>query len=205
MRKNLLFYLINSKSAKVLLTLLFGLNVAMAQVNLAPSATATASTCNTGACSAFNDLVFGTCGTQLVWLTSSATNPGSSVYIQFDWSTPQAIKGMTIHAGQSGTRYLGGGTIQRWNGSSWVTVMAFTQNNTSLCNYDINFPSTVSASKLRIIDIVVIGSQSSNVNFREIEIWQGAKANDDVGVSSIDSPGVFCSIFGRLYSIVFRY
>ncbi|MCC7532676.1 MAG: hypothetical protein IT246_01920, partial [Bacteroidia bacterium] len=205
MRKNLLFYLINSKSAKVLLTLLFGLNVAMAQVNLAPSATATASTCNSGACSAFNDLVFGTCGTQQVWLTSNATNPGSSVYIQFDWSTPQAIKGITIHAGYSGTRYLGGGTIQRWNGSSWVTVMAFTQNNTSLCNYDINFPSTVTASKLRIIDIVVIGTQSSNVAFREIQIWQGSIANNDVGVSSIDSPGVFCVNQQNIYATISNF
>jgi hypothetical protein len=68
--------------------------------------------CNTGPCSSFNDLNFGTCGTQQVWITSGATNPGSSVNVTATWSSPQIVKGLTIHAGQAGSRYLGGGTIE---------------------------------------------------------------------------------------------
>ncbi|MCF8428117.1 MAG: hypothetical protein K9H61_12080, partial [Bacteroidia bacterium] len=171
-----------------LLTMLSSWSVA--QVNVAPSATATASTCNTGACSTLNDLNFGSCGTQQMWISSSATNPGSSIFIQFTWPTVQVINKMTINVGQNNTRFLGGGTIQIWNGSAWVTHTTFTQS-IGVCSYDINFNS-VATTQLRIIDMVVIGSQSSNVNFREIQIWQGSLSTDDIGVASIDSPSVFC-------------
>jgi hypothetical protein len=61
-----------------------------------------------------------------------------------------------------------------------------------LCNYDITFP-TVGTSQIRIIDMTVGGTQSSNVNFREIQVWQGSLSNDDIGISAIDSPGFFCN------------
>lgn len=64
MKEKLLFYFINSKSIGLLMALVMGINFAKAQnVNLAPSATASASTCNSGACTTFNDLNYGTCGT----------------------------------------------------------------------------------------------------------------------------------------------
>jgi len=171
-----------------LVTTVFFTNGVNAQaVNLAPSATASAApACNFGPCSTLNDLNFGTCGSQQMWITSGATNPGSAVNITFTWSSPQVVRGLTIHAGGTGTRYLGGGTIEIFNGSSWVAHHAFTQTNTSLCNYDINF-NPVACTALRIVDMVVIGSQSSNVNFREIEIWRGTISNNDIGVVAIDS------------------
>ena len=160
--------------------------------NIAPSAVATGGpACNTGACSTLNDLNFGTCGSQQTWLTSNATNPGATVHITFTWSTTRIIEKITIHAGQAGGRYLTGGTVQVFNGTSWVNHQPFTQPNTSLCSYDINFP-TVACSAVRIIDMTVGGTQTSNVNFREVEIWQGSLSNDDIGVASIDSPGLFC-------------
>jgi len=51
-----------------------------------------------------------------------------------------------------------------------------------VCFYDIIFPNA-STTKLRIIDMTVGGSQSSNVNFREIEIFEAL-----VGCSSVRVP-----------------
>ncbi len=178
------------KFAFLLLTFTMMLNV-KAQLNIAPAATASASTCNTGACSTLNDNLFGTCGTQIMWITSSATNPGSAVFIQFTWLSMQRMNKITIHAGESANRFLGGGTIQIWNGSAWVNHSTFTQS-TGVCNYDINFPA-ISTTQLRIVDIVVTGTQSSNANFREIQIWSAPSGTNDAGVASIDSPYTYCS------------
>ena len=98
---------------------------------------------------------------------------------------------ITIHAGESANRFLGGGTIQIWNGSAWVNHSTFTQS-TGVCNYDINFPA-ISTTQLRIVDIVVTGTQSSNANFREIQIWSAPSGTNDAGVASIDSPYTYCS------------
>jgi len=141
-----------------------------AGVNIAPLAVASASpACNTGACSTLNDLNFGTCGTQQTWITSSASNPGSAVNVTFVWPTPHLINKMTINVGQNNTRFLTGGTVQIWNGSAWISHTTFTQS-IGVCFYDIVFPP-VSTTRIRIIDMTVGGSQSSNVNFREIEIY----------------------------------
>lgn len=169
---------------------MFLLNVKAQTTNIAPLATALASTCNTGACATLNDLNFGTCGTQQMWITSGATNPGATIFIQFTWTSPQRINKITINAGESGNRFLGGGTIQIWDGSTWVNHQTFVQG-TFACAYDINFPA-ITTTQLRIIDIVVTGTQSSNVNFREIEIWTAPPTGfNDAGVVSIDSPSVF--------------
>ena len=147
-------------------------NVTGAGGNIAPLAVASASpACNTGPCSTLNDLNFGTCGSQQMWITSSANNPGSSVNVTFVWPTAKLINKMTIHVGSSTTRFLTGGTVQAWIGSAWVNHHNFTQS-TGVCSYDINFPN-VTTTQLRIINMTVGGSQSSNVNFREIEIFEG--------------------------------
>ncbi|MCF8296852.1 MAG: T9SS type A sorting domain-containing protein [Saprospiraceae bacterium] len=157
-------------------------NTGTGNVNIAPLAVASASpACNTGACSTLNDLNFGTCGSQQMWITSSASNPGSSVNVTFIWPTAKSFNKMTIHVGSSTTRFLTGGTIQIWNGSAWVNHHTFTQA-TGVCFYDITFPIATS-SRVRIIDMTVGGSQSSNVNFREIEIFEAL-----VGCSSIRVP-----------------
>jgi hypothetical protein len=74
-----------------------------------------------------------------------------------------------------------------------------------LCSYDINF-NPVACTALRIVDIVVIGTQQSNVNFREIEIWQGSLSNNDIGVASIDSINNICSTSSiPIYATVTNY
>lgn len=170
------------KKIYLLLTLLTSLNIIYGQQNLAPQATASASTCNTGACATLNDLNFGTCGTQQMWITSAATNPGSAIFIQFVWPTTRVLNKIKFHVAQNTTRFLGGGTIQIWNGAAWVNHRTFTQA-TGVCDYEVSF-TNVATTQLRIIDIVVIGTQSSNVNFREIEIF-GPVYNFDAGVSEI--------------------
>ena len=69
----------------------------IAQTNIAPLATPTASTCNTGACTTLNDLNFGSCGTQQMWITSAASNPGAAVFIQFMWPSTVSFNKITIH------------------------------------------------------------------------------------------------------------
>lgn len=176
-----------------------------AQVNVAPSATASAApACNTGACSTLNDLNFGTCGTQQMWITCGASNPGAGVNITFVWPSTQVVNKMTIHAGQNGSRFLTGGTVQYWNGTAWITHATFTQTPT-VCQYDINF-NPVATTQLRIIDMTVGGTQASNVNFREIEIWQGSLSNNDVGIVSIDSIGTVCSTASMpVYATIANY
>jgi PKD repeat protein len=169
--------------------------------NIAPLATASASTCMTGACATLNDLNFGTCGTQQMWITSAATNPGSTIFIQFTWSSTRVINRITFHVGELGNRFLGGGTIQVWNGTSWVNHATFTQA-TGVCNYTVNF-NAVATTQVRIVDIVVIGTQSSNVNFREIEIF-GPQFRNDAGVSIITNPDL-CNYSQNLDATILNY
>ena len=59
-----------------------------AQTNIAPLATVTASTCNTGPCSTLNDLNLGTCGTQQMWI-STATPPSLVPGVNYiEWVFP---------------------------------------------------------------------------------------------------------------------
>ncbi|MDP2174324.1 MAG: PKD domain-containing protein [Bacteroidota bacterium] len=169
--------------------------------NIAPQATASASTCNTGTCATLNDLNFGTCGTQQMWITSAATNPGSAIFIQFTWPSTKIINKITFHVAQDLTRFLGGGTVQYWNGTTWVNHYAFTQA-TGVCIYSIDFPA-VATTQIRIIDIVVIGTQSSNVNFREIEIF-GPSYRHDAGVALITNPEI-CNASQRMDATVFNF
>jgi parallel beta-helix repeat protein len=208
MKRKLLFYYTNSKSVFLTLFSLFLFTCAQAQINIAPQATPSAGPgCSTGPCSTLNDLNFGNCGNQQMWISCNATNPGPSVHITFVWPSIKSIKGMTIHVGEMNNRFLTGGTIQQWDASNaaWVTVMTFTQSNLGVCNYKIDFPSVISTTQLRIIDLTVGGSQSSNCNFREIEIWQGSTSNYDIGVASIDSPVTFCSGPQNVYARVINF
>ena len=167
---------------------------AASQINVAPSATVTASTCNTGPCSAFNDLNFGSCGTQDVWISTSSppsATPGVN-FIEWNWSSIQIFDEFIIHHAQSNARFLTGATIQYWDGNSWQNHHTFS-NLPMQCINSVPFP-VLATDRMRITSFQMTGSgQTSNPNFREIEIIQGATgATDDVGVVAIDSPNVFC-------------
>jgi PKD repeat protein len=160
-----------------------------AQKNLAPSATAAASTCNTGPCSSLNDLNYLTSCTQQMWI-STATPPNGTEWFDFTWTTPQTIKSITIWHGNTGTRFLAGATVQIWNPatSAYVNAFNFSGLNNANCVNTVNFPITVTTLKLRFTAFQASGSQLSNMNFREIEIWQGATKPNDAGISFLTTP-----------------
>lgn len=158
------------------------------RINIAPLAVASASTCNTGPCSALNDLVLGTCGTQLIWITT-ATPPAGTEFLQFEWPSFQPIDGIRIHHAEQNNRYLSGGTIQRWDTatSTWINHFTFAGLNQANCINEVNFPRMWSP-RLRITGFQTgpLG-QLSNLNFREIEVFR-APASNDAGISGYDAP-----------------
>lgn len=183
-----------------------GASYGAAGTNIAPLATASASNCSTGPCGALNDLNLGVCGTQLMWI--STASPPSSVphtnYIDFEWTAPQSISGMKIHHAQTTTRLLSGGELYYWNGSAWVYFYTFT-NLPMQCENMVMFP-LVTTTKFRITTFQTSGTQLSNPNFREIEVFAaatGCASNRipiqinvasppavDAGIYSIDSPSL---------------
>lgn len=167
-------------------------NGLLAQVNIAPLAVASASTCNTGPCSALNNGIYGTCGTQEMWISTSGP-PAGTEWLEFTWANTQVMNKITIHHAQTTGRFLAGGTIQVWNGSAYVNHFTFSGLNQSNCVNDVTFP-VVATTRFRITGFVMgaVG-QNSNPNFREIEIWQSSLSNNDIGVTSIDSIGTVCS------------
>ena len=85
-----------SKALIIAIYCLFNVANAWAQVNIAPLAVAGASTCNTGPCSALNDLNFGVCGTQQMWITTAAP-PSGAEWLEFVWPSTQSMNKITIH------------------------------------------------------------------------------------------------------------
>ena len=144
--------------------------------NIAPLATATGNGSGTFTpylwnWNRINDLSLGTCGGQeaFIWTTSP---PDGTEYMEWDWNQTYPINKITIHHGQTTGRFLTGGTIQYWNGSTWVNHFTFS-GLPQVCINDITFPIVVT-DKLRIANWVPGTGQNSNLNFREIQIWQGA-------------------------------
>ena len=170
--------------------LLLGFQI-QAQNNIAPLATASASTCNTGPCSTLNDQNYGTCGTQQMWISTSS--PPSSTphtnWIDFEWTQTYGMNKMTIHHAQNNARFLTGADLYYWNGSSWVYFYRFS-NLTMQCINTINFPLVIT-NKLRITTFQMTGTgQTSNPNFREIEIFSVPLSGFDVAMENIVAPPV---------------
>jgi hypothetical protein len=152
-------------------------------VNIAPLAIANANNCSTGPCSSFNDLNYGTCGTQQVWISTSGGPTPHIDFIDFEWPTAYSMDKITIHHGQTGTRFLSGGDIYVWSGNAWVYHHTFSNLPNTQCENDVLFP-VVTTNKFRITSFVISGSQLSNPNFREIEIFSASAA----GCASIRIP-----------------
>ena len=166
-----------------------------AQTNIAPQATVTASSCNTGPCSAINDGNYGVCGTQIMWISTSSppsSTPGVN-YIDFTWPSAQTFDEITIYQAWTTRRVLTGAVLQRWdaNSSSWVTFHTF-GNVTPLCDYSVSF-SPQTSNKLRITAFEMNGpGQTSNPSIREIEVFQAILIPDNAATLAVDSPAVFC-------------
>ncbi len=143
-----------------------------AQNNIAPQATVTGSTCNTGPCSTLNDLNFGICGNQQMWVptnTPPSTVPGID-WLQWDFTgSPRTIGRLVIHHAQMGSRFLTGALIQRWDGTAWVNHHTFSGLNINNCINQVPIPP-MTTNRFRITSFTAGGTQLSNVNFREIEL-----------------------------------
>jgi len=186
---------------------LFGVSlVGSAQSNIAPKATVTADGnggggCRTGACSVFNDLNFGNCGTQDVWISTTPPNAVGVDYIEFNFPSIETFDTIVIHHGQNNARFLTGGTFQYFDGASWVTHSSFT-NLPMQCINKIPI-SKLSTDRFRITSFLMQGTgQLSNPNFREIEIISAPTGLNDAAVLSVDSPSVFCAGTQPVYATI---
>jgi hypothetical protein len=186
---------------------LFGISLSgSAQSNIAPNATVTAAGngvagCQTGACSTVNDLNFGTCGTQQMWISTTPPNAVGADFIEFDFPTIETFDTIIIHHGQNDGRFLTGGTFQYFDGSSWITHSSFT-NLPMQCINKIPI-SKLSTNRFRITSFLMQGTgQLSNPNFREIEIISAPTGLNDAAVLSVDSPSVFCAGTQPVYATI---
>ncbi len=176
MRKKFTRLLGQSVGVATVLLMLFASSLSSQAQNIAPLATATGNGSGTFTpylwnWNTINDLSLGTCGGQeaFIWTT---TPPNGTEYMEWSWNQTYPINKITIHHGQTTGRFLTGGTIQYWNGSSWINHYTFS-GLPQVCINDITFPIVVT-DKLRITNWTPGTGQQSNLNFREIEIWQGA-------------------------------
>lgn len=173
--------------------ILFALPSMLIAQNIAPQATVTGSNCSTGPCSAFNNLNYGTCGTQEVWVSTS-TPPSATAgvnWVQWDWPSQVTFGEMTIHHAQTNARFLTGALIQTWNGTAWVNHHTFS-NLPMQCINTITFPRATTA-RMRITSFQMTGTgQLSNPNFREIEIFRAITSPNDAGIAQLVQPVVFC-------------
>jgi hypothetical protein len=173
----------------VVISTIGGATVVRGQTNISPLAVISGSNCSTGPCSAINNLVFGTCGTQEMWVSTSSppsSTPGVD-WIQWDWPSTRSFNQMVIHHAQSNARFLTGALIQLWNGTAWVNHYTFS-NLPMQCINTVTFP-TATAARMRITAFQMTGTgQTSNPNFREIEVIEAATGPNNAGVTSIVSP-----------------
>ncbi|MDZ7846745.1 MAG: hypothetical protein U5L96_08215 [Owenweeksia sp.] len=91
--------------------------------------------CKGGPCSALNDLNLGSCTNSQVYISTS--NPPSNTpgvdFIEWNWSSQKTFNKIVIHHGSGLARLLQGGTMQKWDGSQWVTTGTFSGLSAPAC------------------------------------------------------------------------
>jgi len=133
-----------------------------------------------------NDGVNNSCGTSsagqeaFVW-TSGTRPPG---WMQWQWSSAITINQFVIYHANTTGRYLLGGTIQTWNGSSWVNIDSW-RNTSQPCVSIVDF-QTVTTDRIRIANFVYGTGQASNPNFLDIEIYVTTYGTNNSGIGNID-------------------
>ncbi len=166
--------------------------------NISPLAVVSGSNCSTGPCSSFNDLNFLTCGTQQVWVSTASppsATPGVD-WVQWDWSSVQSFNEIIIHHANAAARFLTGALIQTWNGSAWVNHHTFT-NLPMQCISIIPIPMATTA-RMRITAFQMTGTgQTSNPNFREIEIIGSANCSGTPNAGLVSFTGTDTVICGN--------
>jgi len=110
---------------------------------------------------------------------SNATSP-SGAWMEYDWPSPVQIGSMVVDANpctgggcSNGGRTLFSGEVQWWNGSSWVGVQSFSNNDGDI---QMTFSPKLTTSKLRIYDITAGAGcgQQSNTLVYEWYVYPGS-------------------------------
>jgi hypothetical protein len=108
------------------------------------------------------------------WVTTDTSPSGK--YIQYNWSTAQYLWGFwidtnyyTTAACSSPPRTLGQGTVQWWNGASWITD---TTVYGAIDDWTYQFATPVTTTALRIYDIIVNPSCPTQQTNPIIYEWQ---------------------------------
>jgi hypothetical protein len=88
----------------------------------------------------------------------------------FEWTTPQTFGQFYFYYGGINNRYLAGAEIQYWTGSTWAVAGSFLSTTYTDWERAVDFPP-VTSTRVRITNwtMAPVG-QTSNPNFREIEI-----------------------------------
>ncbi len=140
--------------------------------NIATQATCTHSGggATTYAPSNYNDGIIAAPGS-LPWGWTSGSS-GAGAWIMFEWPTPRTFGEITLYYGGINNRYLAGSAIEVWNTatSTWYTHHTWSTTVYTDWTRVIQFPPATS-TRMRIIywTMAPVG-QTSNPNFREIEI-----------------------------------
>ena len=84
----------------------------------------------------------------------------SGAFYEYDWAQPVTIGSFYVETvnglnpgppcGNPAGRNLASGTVQYWNGASWVTSMTWSNEHADL---KINLPAPVTTTKLRLFDV----------------------------------------------------
>ncbi len=102
--------------------------------------------------------------------------------IEYTWASAVPLNSVVFH---KDNRPFSSLDLEYWDGTQYVSIMTVLG---TVANKDsINFP-TVSTTKLRMNNI-----GGSNPNFREIQAYFLISVPNDAGVTSLDTPGVFCA------------
>jgi hypothetical protein len=134
----------------------------------------------------YNDGIFLDWG----WTTTSA-NPDPNNWIQFTWTSVKSVGEIKFFRVDLSTRCMASGRIQYWNGTSWINHWDFTLPTNALTQ-TVTFPS-VATTQLRVTNMTITGSQTSNPNFYEIEIRSTVQGHNNAGITSMTSPVDFCA------------
>lgn len=86
------------------------------------------------------------------WISNGTTPSGA--WMQYDWTSPVTIGSMSFDSTDCGTscgdgRNLWSGTIEYWNGSSWVTSTSF---NGMIGDFSVTLPTPVTTTAIRVYD-----------------------------------------------------
>lgn len=115
------------------------------------------------------------------WLATTGNPCNNGCWIQFDWSSSQLMGKIVVFNESNSNRTITGGTIQYWNGSSWVNIKTFTVAPS--LSFTIEFVP-VSTRSLRLSSIFTSGTQNTNPAINEIEIYN--IFNNDAGIKSFE-------------------